>query len=189
MLKLKAGSLTVSNFLKPFENLLVFDRYNLANSQQHNTMQVPKYHILPSKFSLCTFYDLNEFQNLFNLLKFYNSFSLIFDLIEVLDNGHLLFTLKLIVFKLRESYTNCQTTLEKFWPTCEVVKKMASQKKSPELLLNLQMLLRTSTVMQKKASFMGYRDSENAINRQSSNIIYSIQQYTHTMRNVIISLT
>ena len=34
------------------------------------------------------------------------------------------------------------------------------------------MLLRTSaTAMQKKASFMGYRDSENAINRQSSNII------------------
>ena len=41
------------------------------------------------------------------------------------------------------------------------------------------MLLRTSTAMQKKASFMGNRDSENAINRQSSNIIYSIQYCTH----------
>ena len=47
----------------------------------------------------------------------------------------------------------------------------AIEKKINEMTTKSSMLLRTSTAMQKKASFMGYRDSENAINRQSSNII------------------
>ena len=47
----------------------------------------------------------------------------------------------------------------------------AAIEKINEMTSKSSMLLRTSTAMQKKASFMGYRDSENAINRQSSNII------------------
>jgi hypothetical protein len=47
----------------------------------------------------------------------------------------------------------------------------ALEKKSTKWLLNLQCCWERLLQCKKKASFMGYRDSENAINRQSSNII------------------